>query len=188
MRRQPSGEGQIFVAQQSNDGIEGGCPVLFGSARIVTESFNIEAKSKAFLRAGKVDQRGAKDAVEHSKRAIECPGMAGQAVEQLLVLVEGSEDGAFAPEDIDVADESVCRVVDGSVKKIKVEPKPVELVGMFFGAERPDIALGSKDRRPRRVKSAKSMHQRRMQLGFGKVIEIIWIFAEVDETAIPGGV
>ena len=104
------------------------------------------------------------------------------------MLVKRGEDGAFAPEDVDVADEAVGGVVGGVVEDIEIDAKAFKLVCVLFWTERPGIAFGREHWRAGRVERAQSVHEWRMKLRFGQMVEIVRIFAQVDETAIAAGV
>ncbi len=68
--------------------------------------FDVEADGEALLGAGEVDQGGTDDAVEGGVGVVEGFGAAGEAAEELLGVVEGGEEGAVAPKDVDVAGEA----------------------------------------------------------------------------------
>jgi len=184
----PLGEGEILAAHQADDSVEGGGPVLLRCGRIVAEGLDIETQRKAFLRAGKIDQRWPKHAVEHGEGLVQRSSVPSKAMQKLLVLVERSEDRALAPQDVDIADEAEGGIAGRVLKDIEVEPKMFEFVRICCRSQRPRIALGRKYGRAGRVQSAKSMHQRRIEFGFGKVVEVVGIFAQVDETPVAGGV
>jgi hypothetical protein len=114
--------------------------------------------------------------------------MTGEPVEKLLVLVERSKDGALTPEDVDVADKAAGGVARFLVSEVKIKPEVVEFIRVLLLVERPGIAFGGEDRGARGIEGAKSVHQRGMELGFRKMVEIIGIFAKVDEAAVPGRV
>ena len=107
--------------------------------------------------------------------------MPGQAMQHLLLLMIGGEDRSLAPENVDVAAESGRGLVDDHVQ---VQAKCVELLCV----ERPRVALRGEDRRTRGVERAQGMHQGRIVLGFGEVVEIVRIFAEIDEAAVARGI
>ena len=50
--KQHLGEGEVFAAEEGDDGFEGGGPVLFGGLWVVAEGFDVEADDEAFLGAG----------------------------------------------------------------------------------------------------------------------------------------
>src|SRR6185312_4581775 len=149
-----AGEGEIFAAYEADHVAEGGGPVFLGRLLIVPEGFDVKAESEALLRAGEIDQRGPKDAIEHGKGMVERSDVPREPVQELFVLMERGEDGAFAPEHIDVAGEAVAGVVGGVFEDVEVEAEMLELLGILGGIERPGIALGGEDRRARRIQGA----------------------------------
>lgn len=183
-----AGEGEVFAADEADDVGEGGGPVFLGRLGVVAEGLDVEAEGEALLRAGEIDQRGAEDAVEHGEWMVERSDVAREPVQELFVLVERGEDGAFAPEDVDVADEAVAGVVGSVFEDVEVEAEVLELFCVFGRIERPGIALGGEDWRARRVEGAEGMHERRIELCFGEEIEIVGILAQVDEAAVAGRV
>lgn len=82
------GEYEGAATQEGDDGVECGCPVLFGCLRVVTERFDVEADSETFLRAGEIDECGTDDAVDHGVGMIERCGESRETVKELLLLVE----------------------------------------------------------------------------------------------------
>ena len=107
--------------------------------------------------------------------------MTGEAVQHLLLHVKRCEERALAPEEVDVAAESGRGFVGADVE---VHAQRVE----FLCVERPRVALRGEDGRPRRVERAQGLHQRRVVLGLGQMVEIVGILAQVDESSIAGTV
>jgi hypothetical protein len=168
--------GDVFGTEEKDDVFEGGGPVLLRGAGIVAECLDVEGDGEALLWAGEVEERGADDAVEHGVRVIERGGAANEAVEKLLVMMHRDKAGAVAEEDVDVAGESGGEWFVGGID-VEVEMELVEL----FGFERPGVALGGEDRRARGVEGAESVHESGEVFGFGEVVEVVGVFAEVDE-------
>lgn len=107
---------------------------------------------------------------------VERSGEARDAVQQLLVLVKRDEDGALAPQEIDVAAETGGTVFGN---EIEIVAERLELVGGHL----PDIALGGEDGRAHGIESAKGMQQRWVLRGLFEPVEIVRIFAKIDEVA-----
>jgi hypothetical protein len=174
-------QGKILAAQQCDDSVQSRSPVLFCGLGIVANGFYIETGCETLLWASEIDECRADDAVEHGIGLIQRRRVACQTVHDLLHLVVGGEERSFTPEDVDVATEA-CRGIVGSY--VKVCAKIFELVGI----ERPCIALRGEDRRSRCVERTQSMHQWWMLFDFREVIEVIGVLAEIDESAISGGI
>ena len=152
--------------------------------RIVAESLYIKADGEALLRAGKINQRWTDYAVEHGKGMIQRRRVSHETVHHLLHLMVGGKERSLAPNNVDIAAETGGGVVGSYVEIL------AEVIERFW-VKRPRITLGGEDGRPGGVESAQSMHQRRMLFNFGKVVEIVRVFAQIDETAIArkiGGV
>lgn len=174
-----SGGGEGATAEKGGDVGECGSPALLGGGRIVAEGLEVEGDDEAFLRAGEVDERWAEGALEQGVGMIERSCEARDAVEELLVLVEGDEDGAFAPEDVDIAGDAGGGVLGDQVE---LKAECVELVGR----EGPDVTLGGEDGRAGCVEGAKRVQKRRVLGGFFEPIEIVRVLAKIDEVA--GGI
>ena len=140
------------------------------------EGFDVEADGEALLGAGEVDEGGADDAVEGGVGVVEGFGAAGEAAEELLGVVEGGEEGAVAPEDVDVAGEAGGILV-GFGGEIEVEVEMFEL----FGGEGPGVAFGGEDGRAGGVEGAEGLHERRVVFGLGEMVEVVGVLAQVDE-------
>lgn len=149
-----------------------------GTLRVGAEGFDVEGDGEAFLGTGEVDHGGADDAVEHGVGVVEGGGAAGETVEELLVLVEGGEEGAVAEEEVDVASEAGGGLVGGEVE---IEIEVGAELGQLFGGEGPGVAFGGKDGGARGVEGAEGVHEGWKLLGFGEVVEVVGVFAEVDE-------
>ena len=149
--------------------------------RIVAESLYVKADGEALLWARKIDQRRAYYAVEHGKGMVQRRRVSRKTVHHLLHLMIGGEERSLAPNNVDIAAEA-SRGIVGSYVEILAEV--VELLCI----ERPRIALGSEDGRSGGVERAQSMHQRRMLFNFREMVEIVRVFAQIDETAIAGGI
>lgn len=80
------------------------------------EGFEVEADGEAFLRSGEVDERGTERAFHDRVRVMERRGEASHAVEELLVLMEGDEGGAVAPEEVDIASDAGRRVLGDEIE------------------------------------------------------------------------
>ncbi len=172
--------GEVFAAQQGDDGIKRCAPAPRGGVRVGTERLEVKADGEALLRTGEVHEGRADDAVEHDVGVVQRCCAAGEAVQHLLGLVERGEDGALAPEQIDVAGEAIGRGSGILGINIKIDAQVLQL----FGVERPGIALGGEDRRAVRVQRAQGLHQRRVLLGFGEMVEVVGVLAQVDEAKI----
>ena len=175
------GKGQVFAAEEDDGGFEGGGPVLFGGGLVVAEGFDVEADGEAFLRAGEIDEGRADDAVDHGVGVIERGGEASEAIEDLFVPVDGGEDGALAPEEVDVTGEAVGGFFGDEVE---VEAEVGELGLVFVWVDEPGIAFGGEDGRARGVEGAEGVHQGGILGCFFEMIELVGIFAEIDETAV----
>jgi hypothetical protein len=92
-----SGEEKILAAEEGDDIVEGGGPTLPGCFVVGAEGFDVEADGEALLRAGEVNKSGAEDAVEGGFGVIESGSAAGEAAEELLLLVERGKEVAVAP-------------------------------------------------------------------------------------------
>jgi hypothetical protein len=155
---------------------------LLRGAGIVAEGLDVEGDCEALLRAGEVEKGGADDAVEHGVRVIERGGAANEAVEKLLVMMHGDKARAIAEEDVDVAVESGGEKFVGGID-VEVEMELIEL----FRFERPRVALGGEDGRARGVESAESVHESGEVFGLGEMVEVVGVFAEVDEVRAGAG-
>ena len=158
---------------------------MFGGGLVVAEGFDVEADGEAFLGAGEIDESGADDAVDHGVGVIERGGEAGEAVEDLLLPVEGGEDGALAPEEVDVTGEAIGGFFG---EEVEVEAEVGEFGLIFAWVDGPGIAFGGEDGGAGGVEGAEGVHQGGVALGFGEVVEVVGIFAEIDEAAVAGGV
>ena len=154
---------------------------MFRGLGIVTNGLHVQADGETLLRTGEIDECRTDDAVEHGIGLIERRGVAGQTMHPLLHLVVGGEERSLAPEDVDVAAEACRGVVGGGVK---VCAKIVELLCF----ERPCIALRGEDSGSWSVERAQGMHQRGVLFDFGEMIEVVGVLAEIDESAIAGGI
>ena len=170
------GRSEVLTSQNADDGPQRCGPVLISVDCIVAESLDIEAQGEALLRASEIDECGTQHAVEHRVGMVERDSATGESVEQLLLLVERGEEGALPPQDVDVAGEAGRRVLG---EDIEIELEVLE----FVAVERPCIALRGEDGRARRVEGAQGMHQRRMLLGLGKMVEVVGVRSQIDEVA-----
>ena len=174
-------ERRISAAKQRDDRLKRRGPVLLRRLPIMSESFDVEAQREALLRASKIDKRRPEHAVEHGVGLVDRLSPASKSMEQLLLLVEGTEDGALSPQNIDVAREAIRGLLD---EDIQIQAKVLELILI----ERPRIALRGKDRGARSIECPQRMHQRRMLFDLSKVIEVVGILAQVDKMAIACGI
>jgi hypothetical protein len=62
----------------------------------------------------------------------------------------------------------------------------MELVELF-GLERPGVALVGEDGGARGVESTESMHESGEAFGLGEVVEVVGVFAQVDEVSARVG-
>jgi hypothetical protein len=97
-------------------------------------------------------------------------------MEHLLLLVEGGEDKAFAPEEVDVAAEAHGSLVS---EDVEFQAKGFELLLV----ERPGVTFGGEDGRTGSVERTQGMEQRRMLLDLGKMIEVVGVFTQINEVA-----
>ena len=72
------------------------------------------------------------------------------------MLVERGEDGALAPENVDVADKSVGGIAGSVIEDIEVEAEFSSSSASSVGLTRPGIAFGGEDRRARRVEARRA--------------------------------
>src|ERR1700733_12348789 len=96
----------VFGTEEKDDGFEGGGPIVAGGVGADAEGLDVEGDGEALLRAGKVEERGADDAVEHGVRVVELGGAANEAVEKLLVVMDGREARALAEAEGETAGDS----------------------------------------------------------------------------------
>ena len=170
-----------LAAEEGDGGFEGGGPVLFGGGLVVAEGFDVEADGKAFLGAGEIDESGADDTVDHGVGVVERGGEAGEAIEDLLVPVDGGEDGALTPEEVDVTGEAIGGFFGDEVE---VEAEVGQFGLVFAWVDEPGIAFGGEDGGARGVEGAEGVHQGRVLLGFDEMVEVVGVFAEIDETTV----
>ena len=71
---------EVFAAKEGYGGFQGGGPVVAGGVRIGADGFDVEGDGEALLRAGKVEEGGTEDAVEHGVGVVEGDGAADEAV------------------------------------------------------------------------------------------------------------
>ena len=147
----------------------------------MAESLYIKADGEALLRAGKINQRWTDYAVEHGEGMVQRRRVSRETVHHLLHLVVGGKERSLAPNNVNIAAETGGGVV-GSYVEILAE------VIERFCVERPRITLGGEDGRSGGVESTQSMHQWRMLFNLGEMIEVVGIFAQIDEAAISGGI
>jgi hypothetical protein len=177
---------EVFAAEEGGGGFEGCGPVVAGGFVVGAEGFDVEGDGEALLWAGEIEEGGADDAVEHGVGMVEGRCSADEAVQKLLLMVYRDEAGAVAQEEVDVAGESVGELsCEGLVSEIEVEVE-AELVE-FFGLEGPGVTFGGEDWRARGVEGAESVHERREVFGLGEMIEVVGVFAQVDEVAARMG-
>jgi hypothetical protein len=92
-----------------------------------------------------------------------------------------SEERPLAPKDVDVAAESGRRFVGAYVE---ISTQRVKLIRV----ERPRIALRREDWRPRGIQRSQGMHEWRVAFRFRKMIEVVRILAQVDESPVARAV
>lgn len=176
--------GEGFAAKEGGDVGESGGPVVFGGLGIVAEGFDVEADGEAFLGDGDVDEGGAEDELEHGVGVVERGGAVGDAVEKLLVAMARCKGCAITSEEVDVAGEGYGSFF-GRVMQIEVEIGEfvlgVGVVGIGVEGDGPGVTLGGEDGRALRVERAESVEERWIGYGFGQVIEVVGVLAEVDE-------
>ena len=102
---------ELAAAQQVDDILERAAPAAARGLGIRAQRSDVERRREAFERSAEVDHGGAKDALQHGFDVGQLSGAACYAVEAFLLLVGGGEDGALAPEEIDVAGEGEGRFV-----------------------------------------------------------------------------
>ena len=176
------GGAEVLAAEEGDDVAEGGGPGLPAGFGVGADGFDVEGEGEALLGAGEVEEGGADDGFEHGVGVVEGADATGEAVEEELVLVEGGEDGAVAPEEVDVAGEAV-RGGDGVEEELKSEVG--EFVWVGAGGEGPGIAFGGEDGGSGGVEGAEGVEEGRVGFGFGDLVEVVGVLAEVDEV---GGV
>jgi len=148
----------------------------------MAEGFDVEAKGEAFLRSVQVDHGWPDDAVEHGEGMMERFGVAGEAAQQLLLKMKGSEEGAVSGQEIDVAGES-CGGFIGFDADVDVEGFE------FVGIEGPCVGFCGEDRRSCCIEGSESMHQGRITLGFGEMVEVVGVLTQVDKfSTCVGGI
>lgn len=152
--------------------------MLGGRLRVGAQGFDVEGDGEAFLRAGEVEQGRADDAVEHGVGVVERGGAAAEAVEELLVLVKGSEERALAEEEIDVAGEAGGGLV---WREVEIEVEVLTEVGNLIGGEGPGVAFGSKDGGAGGVEGTQGVHKRWELLGLREMVEVVGVLTEIDE-------
>ena len=147
-----------------------------GGGWVGADGLDVEADGEALLRGGYVEEGGADDAVENGVGVVERFGAADEAVEELLVLMEGDEVRALAEEEVNVAGEAGGGEL-GAESGVEVLTEGVEV----FGRERPGVAFGGEDGGARGVERAEGVHDGGEQLGLGEMIEVVGVVAEIDE-------
>ena len=170
-----SGEDEFFAADEDDDGVEGGGPVLFGVYGVVSQSLDIEAYREAFLRAGQVDHCRTDDAVEHGEGMMERLGVASEAAQELLLKVKRGEERTFAAEEIDVAAEARRGFIGFDAE---IDAQSVE----FVSIHQPCIGFRGKDGRSRCVQGTEGVHQGWIVLGFREMVEVVGVLAQVNKS------
>ncbi len=158
--------------------------MFLGGLQVVAERLDVQADGEALMRSGDVNHRWPQDAVEHRIRVVERSCLAREPMEKLLVLVERGEGRSLAPQNVDVAGET-CRSVLRNL--VKLEAETFKLFSFRFGIQRPRIALRREDDGPGRVQGAESMHQGRVKLGLGQMVEVVRVLTQIDEAAVGIG-
>jgi hypothetical protein len=169
-----SAGGELAAAEEFDDFTETASPLFHGVGRIGPDGLEVERDGVAFLRIVEVDECRTQYHFEYAERARHRGSEPDEAIEHLLLAMAGGEDGAVAPEDVDVAGESCSGEVFGDVE---VVAQGLELV---FG-ECPGVALSGKDGRSRGVEGTKRLQERRMVFGFGDGVELVGFCAKIDE-------
>ena len=169
-----SGKRKLFAAKEGDDGLQSFRPVLVRVGGIGAERLDVEADCEAFLGADEIDESGAEDAFDGSIGGVDRVQEAGEANEAPLALMERDEEGALAPEKIEVACEAVGRLSRGEIE--------IVLGGCeFIGRHDPGVTLRGEDGRADGVEGTERLSERRMKLRFRDLVEGVGIFAEVNE-------
>jgi hypothetical protein len=113
--------------------------MTMGSFCVGAYGGEVKGYGKAFEGTAEVQECGAEDAFERGLWVGQALGATHDAVEAVLLLMGGGEDGALTPEQIDVAGEAVERVFFG---KHEFDAKGFEGFGLIGAGEGPGVALG----------------------------------------------
>jgi len=150
---------------------ERGGPVVGGGFGVRAEGGDVEGDAEAFQGAVEVEHGGAENALEGGFRVGELLGAADDAVETVLLLVGGGEDGALAPEEIDVTSEADTGKV-GVEREFQAEG--LESFGVrAVGGEGPGVTLGGEEGTAGGVEGAKSAAESGIVLGFRDVVDVV---------------
>jgi hypothetical protein len=149
-----------------------------GDLRFGAEGGDVEGDGEAFEGAVEVEDGGTEDALEGGFGMLEALSSAGDAVEAILLLMGGGEDGALAPEEVDIAGEAVEGVFGG---EHELETERLDFIGCFFEGERPGVALGGEEGGAGGVEGAEGPAKRRKEFGFGNFSDLVGVGAEIDE-------
>ncbi len=109
---------------------------------------------------------------------LEALGAAHDAVEAVLLLVGGGEDGTLSPEEVDVAGEAVEGVLVG---EHEFEAKGFEGVGVIGAGEGPGVALGGEEGGAGGVEGAEGAGEGGVVLDFGDLGDVVGIGSEIEE-------
>ena len=149
---------------------------------IEADGFDVQSQREPLLGTDEIEKGGAEDTLDQGEGMVERGDAAVEAMEDMLVLVDGGEDGSIAPEEIDVARKAGARVFG---EEVEFETEELEIFG---GVDGPGIALGGEERRAWSVESAQSLEDGRVELGLGEVFGGEGVFAEIDEARASRGV
>jgi hypothetical protein len=169
---------EVFAAEEGDDVFESEFPAAASDFGFGAEGGDVEGDGEAFEGTVEIEDGGAEDALESGFGMLEALGAAGDAVEAILLLVGGGEDGTLAPEEVDVAGEAVEGVFGG---EHELEAEGLDLVGGVFEGERPGVALGGEEGRTCGVEGAEGAAERGEEFGFGDVGDVVGVGAKVDE-------
>jgi len=109
---------------------------------------------------------------------LEALGAAHDAVEAVLLLVSGGEDGTLAPEEVDVAGEAEEGVL---FSEHEFETKSFEGFSVIGAGEGPGVALGGEERGAGSVEGAEGTGEGGVVLDFGDLCDVVGIGPEIEE-------
>lgn len=95
---------EVAGAQDGGARGEGCGPMFVGGEVIGAHGLDVEGEGEALLRGGEIEQGGANDALGGGKGEIERGKAAFEALQQMLVLMEGGEEGAVAAEQVQIGE------------------------------------------------------------------------------------
>lgn len=174
------GGGEVFAAEDGYRRLKGGAPVAEGIGFVRGDRFDVEGQGETFRGTVQVEERGSNDAIDEGEGVIEGRDAAGETVDEVLVLVEGGEDRAIAPEQVDIAGEAGG---DIGGDKVQMEAESFELGGGIHG---PGVAFDSEEGGTGGVEGAEGLEEGWVTLGLGDLLGGVRIFAQIDEARDAG--